>query len=246
MLREHFFHKVAPTDSEFRWRGMHVSRIESLTDAVFAFAITLLVITIEAPKTSEQMWLAVKQVPAFAVCFFMLTMLWFFHFQFFRRFGLEDFPTLMINSVFLFVVLIYVYPLRLLFTWLVNPLFGISRSVQLENGESVPMIPASDMRGLMIFYSAGCALAFLCLGLLYLQGFRRRHDLELDAVELLVTKSSIGSHLIVVLIALLAMTLAILRYPGLGGMSYFAVAPVQAIHGTYWGRRIDRARRVSN
>ena len=34
-------------DQAFRWRGGEVSRLEGLSDAVFAFAVTLLVVSLE-------------------------------------------------------------------------------------------------------------------------------------------------------------------------------------------------------
>ena len=37
----------------FRWRGNEVSRVEGFTDAVFAFAVTLLVVALEVPQTFE-------------------------------------------------------------------------------------------------------------------------------------------------------------------------------------------------
>ena len=38
-------------EKDFRWRGGEIARIEGLSDAVFAFCITLLVVSLEAPKT---------------------------------------------------------------------------------------------------------------------------------------------------------------------------------------------------
>ena len=37
----------------FRWRGNEISRVEGFTDAVFAFAVTLLVVALEVPHTFE-------------------------------------------------------------------------------------------------------------------------------------------------------------------------------------------------
>ena len=39
----------------FRWRGAEIARIEGLSDAVFAFAVTLLVVSLEVPKTFNEL-----------------------------------------------------------------------------------------------------------------------------------------------------------------------------------------------
>src|SRR6202008_4638652 len=52
-------------DHGFRWRGREVSRIEGLSDAVFGFAIPLLVISLEVPQTFGQLLQAMKGMVAF-------------------------------------------------------------------------------------------------------------------------------------------------------------------------------------
>jgi len=39
----------------FRWRSHEISRIEGLSDAVFGFAITLLVVALEVPQTFDEL-----------------------------------------------------------------------------------------------------------------------------------------------------------------------------------------------
>ena len=63
----------------FRWRGGDVSRIEGLTDGVLALAMTLLIVSLEVPKDFGTMVESFKQLPAFAVCFTLLVMLWRYH-----------------------------------------------------------------------------------------------------------------------------------------------------------------------
>ena len=53
---------------------------------------------------------------SFALSFAMLVFLWAVHNGFFRRYGLNDTYTVLVNSVFLFLVLFYVYPLKFMST----------------------------------------------------------------------------------------------------------------------------------
>ncbi len=241
MIREHLISRTVPTDRWFRWRGGAVSRIEALTDAVFGFALTLLVITLEVPRTTTEMWAAVRQIPAFFVCFAMIMMLWFFHYLFFRRYGLEDAVTFLLNAVFLFLVLIYVYPLRLLFTWLLAPLVGAPRVVALDDGTVVPLITAGDTQALMIFYGAGCAALFLVFVLMHLHALRLRRALELDEIEILLTKASIRAHAVVILVAAVSIGLAAAGGNGvpLSGLVYFLIWPLEFFNGWREHRRIE-------
>ena len=56
-------------ERHFRWRGGEVSRIEGLSDAVFALSLTLLVVALEVPKTSAELIAVFWQFPAFILCF---------------------------------------------------------------------------------------------------------------------------------------------------------------------------------
>src|SRR5262245_65342384 len=66
-----------------------VSRVEGFSDAVFAFAITLLVVSLEVPKTFEELTAAIRGFPAFAVCFALLFQVWWRHYPFFRNYDPE-------------------------------------------------------------------------------------------------------------------------------------------------------------
>ena len=103
-------------EEDFRWRGEDVSRIEGFSDAVFAFAVTLLVVSLEVPKTFDELLATMRGFFAFAICFALLLAVWYDHYKFFRRYGLMDTPTRWLNSALLFLMLLYVYPLKFLFT----------------------------------------------------------------------------------------------------------------------------------
>ena len=75
-------------DQAFRWRGGEISRLEGLSDAVFAFAVTLLVVSLEVPETFDELLRVLRGFFAFAVCFAILFWVWHDHYRFFRRYGL--------------------------------------------------------------------------------------------------------------------------------------------------------------
>jgi len=45
MIREKLIEKGIGSQTDFRWRSHEISRVEGLSDAFFAFAITLLVVS---------------------------------------------------------------------------------------------------------------------------------------------------------------------------------------------------------
>ena len=85
----------------------------------------------------------------------MVCYIWWEHNKFFRRYGLQDAWTAFLNSVLLFVVVFYVYPLKFLATALLRPLVGL------------PFVPFGDGRMVMLIYSVGVLCIFALLALLY-------------------------------------------------------------------------------
>jgi uncharacterized membrane protein len=119
MLRQQLHHRHTGVSPGFRPRGTDVTRIEGFSDAVFAFALTLIVVSLEVPHTFEELMRSVRGFPAFAISFVFLMQIWFKHYGFFRRYGLQDMPTRLLNAALLFIVLFYVYPLKYLWTHMV-------------------------------------------------------------------------------------------------------------------------------
>src|ERR1041384_844538 len=103
-----------PVDG-FRWRSHEITRVEGFSDACFGFAVTLLIVSLEVPKTSTELLGAMRGFGAFVVTFFMLASLWYSQHLFFRRYGLEDRVTVILNLALVFMVLFFVFPLKFLF-----------------------------------------------------------------------------------------------------------------------------------
>ena len=98
-----------------------VTRIEAFSDAVFGFAITLLVVSLAVPNSFDELLQVMKGLPVFAVTFAILLMMWQEHHNLFKRFPSSDGVTIWLNGALLFVVLSYIYPLKFLFSGIVGP-----------------------------------------------------------------------------------------------------------------------------
>jgi uncharacterized membrane protein len=230
--------------TNFRWRSEEVSRIEGLSDAVFGFAITLLVVSLEVPKTFNELAYTMNGFGAFAISFLLLFLVWFNQHKFFRRYGLQDATTAWLNGALLFVVLFYVYPLKFLFTFLVNRFTGGHGEIRLSNGNIEAMIETDEqMRSLMIIFGLGYLAVFLVFVLLHLHAYRKREELELNSLERFDTISSIqeaGLNCVIALVSISLVYFGGARYSGLSGVTYMSTGFVMAIHGYVMGRRRRR------
>jgi|SRR6266849_3036883 len=69
MIREKLIDKGIGDNKKFRWRSHEISRTEGLSDAVFGFAITLLVVSLEVPRTYGELMQTMRGFGSFAICF---------------------------------------------------------------------------------------------------------------------------------------------------------------------------------
>jgi uncharacterized membrane protein len=164
----------------FRLRGNEVTRLESFSDAVFGFALTLLVVSLDVPKSFADLVSTMRGFPAFAICFLLLALIWNSHYKFCRRYGLDDGTARFLTCVMLFVVLFYVYPLKFLFNLSIT-------SVLFRVGPPVSMT-GEELSTLLMIYGLGFAAVYLAITLLYLHAYRLRDALELNEVEKLDTR----------------------------------------------------------
>ena len=207
----------------FRERGAAPTRLEAFVDAAFAFAVTLLIISVGTmPDSIDGLLAALRGVPAFAASFAILAWVWRGHANWSLRFGLDDALSSALALVLVFLVLVFVYPLRMLFASAFHALSGGA----LPAGVAVRDL--SDLQWLYWVYAGAFGLLGGVLLLLYVHAWRQREHLELDHEERVRTRVLIASWAwvpaVALLSALLAGMLPLSDRPsfvyGLPGMSY--------------------------
>ena len=188
MIRDHVGSRLVSPEPDFHWRGGEITRVESLTDAVFAFAVTLIVVSLEVPKTFDELVIAMKGFVAFAVCFGVLLRLWYSHFIYSRRYGLQTAYSVVLNAILLFVVLFYVYPLKFLFTLTTRGFVGMAAE------PSRPPITIDQVPGMMVLFSVGFVAVFGVLALMYRYAYGNRVALQLNEYEALRTRHDMMAY----------------------------------------------------
>jgi uncharacterized membrane protein len=241
--------KKQPAD-EFRHRH-EISRIEAFSDVVFGFSLTLLVVSLEVPRTFTQLLADMRGFVPFAICFALLAQVWWLHHNFFRRYGLDDATTAVLNFILLFVVLFYTYPLKFLFTGLFNQVIGNSE-IHESGGKAVTWIQADQAPMLMAIYGLGYAAVFFIFVLLYRNALRLRDQLELTELEVFDTKTSMVESGFHVFIGVLCAGAAAAVPPSLGGLTgflYFLIPVGMTVIGSRRGaarRRLQSALAANN
>lgn len=209
----------------FRERGQQVTRLETFVDAAFAFAVTLLVIAAGSlPESIDDLLGALERVPAFAAAFALLAIFWSAHDTWSRRYGLADRATTILSLTLVFLVLIYVYPLRMLFesffTWVSGGRLGDGAGIQ----------TLGDLRTMFVAYGLCFATLAGVIVALHLHAWRQRDAIGLDAHERAETLAHAATYGLFVAIAAVSVLVALLMpapraswLVGLPGFCYFAM-----------------------
>lgn len=215
-----------PGEKYFRWRGGEITRLEAFTDAVFAFAVTLLVVSLEVPRNFSELAAAMKGFVAFAICFAILVQVWYQHYVFSRRYGLQTFYTVVLNSILLFVVLFYVYPLKFLFSLVVAAFSGGA----LATHPMEQAIQPSQVAILMVIYSLGFSAVAAVFWLLYRYAYGLRKELDLNEYECLRTRHEAYHQLAMVALGLIVSATAIILPSNIAGQAGY----LYALIGVYY------------
>jgi len=223
-----------PRTSRSEHYRREVSRIEGFSDAVFAFAITLLVVSLEVPKTYHELMGVIRGFPAFAVGFALIFQVWWRHYRFFRAYDLEDAYVISLTGVLLFVVLFYTYPLK--FVW------SLAFSQLEARAVTGNVITLAQVPTLFVVYGAGVVAVFGILALLYGHAYGERLTLDLSAIEQLDTRAHIYSNIGVASVGVLSIIVALVcarvapNLVGIAGYLYCTIGLVEWQVGKYRSR----------
>ena len=176
--------EAADIDSVLRTRRHQPTRLEGFVDASFAFAVTLLVISIgHTPSTVPEMLHALRGIPAFALCFGLLARLWNAHRTWSRHYDIEDGTSIALSLALVFMVLVFVHPLRLLFALLFA---WVSHGFLVD--QPVGMHDVEELSWGFEIYGTGFGVICAIFALLYRHALRRSAEIGLDAREQLATR----------------------------------------------------------
>ena len=164
----------------------------------------------------------------FAVSFTFLFGIWYSHYIFHRRYGLEDGYTIVLNSLLIFVILFYIYPLKFLATVLIGGMLHHGFGVTADLG----FYGHIDMRVLIIIYSVGALVIWSIMALLYKHALNNKVALELNEIELDKTKEQIQIFFIMSMFALVSILLGYFDYGPVAGWIYCFIGPVTFL--SFW------------
>jgi uncharacterized membrane protein len=235
MLRESLKKHYIGMNKEFRFRGEEPGRLENFSDAIFALAITLLLISTSPPGNFNQIKRFLYDLLPFALCMTLLIMIWAEHNTFFLRYGLRNSKIIFLNTLFLMIVLFYVYPLKFLTRLIEIPMAMITGDQALLD-ELTSTISNKDMGDLMIVYGLGAASVFFVLMWMYRYALSVADELELNEIERFDTRAKITSNLLMGLVPLFSVVLALIFRGSwlagiVSGFAYFLYTPVMLIYG---------------
>ena len=230
--------------NQFKIRSESPSRLENFSDAVFAFSITLLMISLEVPKNFTQILELSDELIAFAVTIIPLFIIWQQHRLFFRRYGLDDNKILILNTSLLFIVLIFIFPLKFLSLFLVRFYSSIVFGTQtvfgtMINGEQVPM--------LMVYYGMGALGLVFVFSRFYKHALNKKVELGLNTYELRHTEyyTRLFTHLCFIPVISIVFVLAIMFFnitiASIGSGMLYALTGVVFVINQRWLKKVSRS-----
>ena len=222
-------------------RDGNASRIEAFSDAMIGFAATLLVVSLDPPRTFDDLTANLWGFIPFGLSFTALYFIWVVHTKLFRRYPLTDGWSILINGVLLFTVLFYVYPLKFMASSFVTRFTG-------QPGAAVSSW--NQLQDLFIIYDLGWIVVFVLFALLYWRAYRTRTLLSLTAIEPYDALPYVGHYIGFVAAGLVSLAIAYSGFGlgfGLAGIAYSTIGLFAWLNGELRGpgrRALEAAERA--
>jgi uncharacterized membrane protein len=218
MLRKKLFQKYGKTII----RGNEIYRVEALSDAVFAFTVSLLIMSLEVPKTFEELKHIMLQFFPFLATVSLVFFFWYLQNNYFRSYGLNDTRVILLNLGLLILLLFYVYPLKFLFSLLLGNVLNINYFEEVAaKGETV--ILQEEFPALIMYFSIGYAVIWFIFYQLYRYAFSRKQKMELNHFETVILQSQRRDALVQVGFGLLSLILAYFNLPLWSGICFLMI-----------------------
>lgn len=213
---------TTPTvDHGFRIRGASPTRVDAFVDAAFAFAVTLLVISIgHVPQSVSDLVQALRGVPAFAASFYIVSRFWQAHRNWSRHYGIEDAYGVRLSLALVFLMLVYVYPLRM-----VAELTLASFSGGWLEETPIVVHTVTDLRTIYVVFGIGYALTAAIFVLLHRHALNIADALALTDAERIRTRTMCRRWIGVMGLSLLSVVLAMVLPMGRGSALPCDVVP---------------------
>jgi len=201
----------------------NIGRVEAFSDAVLAFAATLMVVSFNTANNFLELTAKLSGFITFGVSFFALILIWKVHYDFFRRTAYMDNILIALNSIFLFVVLYYIFPLKSLVNTMVEE----------------QLLESDTLASLFELYGLGFLLIFLCVSLMYLRVYLKDKNAK-NRRELQFQSRHFGIFVVVALISILiAMSEIGIQY-GLAGFIYFLMGPLSYWNAVWFNKHVKK------
>lgn len=217
MLRKKIFGK---RNDHFRVRRTDPHRIELFSDAIFAFSVSLLIMSLEVPQTFHELKLVLQSFLPFIATVLLVVLFWREQERYFSHYGFSDSLVVWLNVILLVVILFYVYPLKFLFSLLLSM---VTHTNYFPKAGDETIIDANDFPQLVMIYSLGYAVIWLLFFILYAIAWRRRKQLRLNHYEIADTKKEIRSSFFNCGVGLVSLLFAAVNAPGIGGLCFLLI-----------------------
>ena len=225
-------------DPHFRYRGKNQTRVEAFTDAAFALGITLIVLSSSVPNTFSDLWVSIRDIIPFGLCVVLVMVIWYQHYLYFLKYGLQDRVVITLNTILIFLILVYVYPLKFLTRFLYELVVAIiGQDFTILQQMFGPEGGADDVKYLMLLYGMGAALIFFLLAFMHRYALKKKTDLELNSYEIFVTQTGFRQNLLMGSVPALSVFLTLIDFQSntlnqsIPGFIYFLYPPLMITYG---------------